>query len=97
MGYNGEQHSSLSRKMNFWKYKPYIKINVLLKWNFSLLINLFVYYLLLLQTSVTTFKTALTNGSAGHGIGDTNMPGGTATPGTPKSKVKYYNKLFVAM
>ncbi|XP_031624419.1 tyrosine-protein kinase Btk29A isoform X1 [Contarinia nasturtii] len=40
-------------------------------------------------SSVTTFKTPITNGSGNHGgIGDSNMPGGTATPGTPNSKSK---------
>lgn len=40
-----------------------------------------------MQSSVTTFKTPITNGS---GISESNMPGGTATPGTPNSKSKVH-------
>lgn len=40
------------------------------------------------QSSVPTFKTSHTNGSAGHGVSDSTMPGGTTTPGTPNSKSK---------
>lgn len=42
------------------------------------------------QSSVTTFKTPISNGSGNHGgiSESSNMPGGTATPGTPNSKSK---------
>ena len=40
------------------------------------------------QSSLSTFKTSISNGGSVHGISDSNMPGGTATPGTPVSKAK---------
>lgn len=45
-------------------------------------------HVLVVQSSVSTFKTSHTNGSAGHGVSDSTMPGGTTTPGTPNSKSK---------
>lgn len=48
-----------------------------------------------MQSSVTTFKTPITNGSSNHGgiSESSNMPGGTATPGTPNSKSKVCSPL----